>query len=80
MNKSFFIFSDIYKDDALSKVEQIRDSIQKRVFNCKEQKITISAGISFGSMNDDINLIMEYADKALYMAKNAGRNCVKVYS
>jgi len=74
------IFSDIYKDDALSKVEQIRDSIQKRVFNCKEQKITISAGISFGSMNDDINLIMEYADKALYMAKNAGRNCVKVYS
>ncbi|MDA3908159.1 MAG: GGDEF domain-containing protein [Sulfurimonas sp.] len=74
------IFCDIFKADALNKVEQIRDSIEKRSFDCKEQKITISAGISFGSRDDDITEVMEYSDKALYMAKNAGRNCVKVFN
>ncbi|WP_373001694.1 GGDEF domain-containing protein [Sulfurimonas sp.] len=74
------IFCDIFKQDALSKVEQIRDSIERRSFECKEQKITISAGISFGSRDDDINEVMEHSDRALYMAKDAGRNCVKVYN
>ena len=74
------IFCDIFKEDALSKVEQIRDSIERRSFDCKEQKITISAGISFGSKDNDINEVMEHSDKALYMAKDAGRNCVKVYN
>ncbi|PHQ66012.1 MAG: GGDEF domain-containing protein [Sulfurimonas sp.] len=74
------VFCDIFKEDALSKVEQIRDSIEKRTFECKEQKITISAGISFGSKDNDINEVMEHSDKALYMAKDAGRNCVKVYN
>lgn len=74
------IFSDIFKQDALSKVEQIRNCIEKRSFDCKEQKITISAGISFGSRDNDINEVMEHSDKALYMAKDAGRNCIKVYN
>ncbi|NOR58392.1 MAG: diguanylate cyclase [Sulfurimonas sp.] len=74
------IFCDIFKEDALNKVEHIRDSIERRSFECKEQKITISAGISFGSKDNDINEVMEHSDKALYMAKDAGRNCVKVYN
>ncbi len=74
------IFCDIFKQDALSKIEQIRESTQRRTFDCKEQKITISAGISFGSRDDDINEVMERSDRALYKAKDAGRNCVKVYN
>ncbi|EDZ63610.1 diguanylate cyclase (GGDEF domain) [Sulfurimonas gotlandica GD1] len=74
------IFTEIYKQDVLRKVEQIRESIERRTFECKEQKITISAGISFGLRDDDINEVMEHSDKALYMAKDAGRNCVKVFN
>nr|WP_321267126.1 GGDEF domain-containing protein [uncultured Sulfurimonas sp.] len=74
------IFCDILKEDALSKVEYIRESVEKREFSCKKQKITISAGVGFGSKEDDINKIIEHSDKALYMAKEAGRNCIKVYN
>jgi diguanylate cyclase (GGDEF)-like protein len=45
----------------------------------------IKATTSFGIANtrtantDNLESLMEYADKALYMAKNAGRNCIKAY-
>ncbi|WP_373036259.1 GGDEF domain-containing protein [Sulfurimonas sp.] len=74
------IFTDIFKENALKKVELIRSSIENRTFDCKEQKITISAGISFGNSNDNIHKVIEESDKALYMAKEAGRNCVRVFT
>ncbi|MFT5835588.1 MAG: diguanylate cyclase (GGDEF)-like protein [Sulfurimonas sp.] len=74
------IFCDIIKEDALRKVEQIRESIQRKTFECKGQKVTISAGVSFGTRDDDISEVMECSDKALYMAKDAGRNCIKVFT
>ncbi|MFT7002932.1 MAG: diguanylate cyclase (GGDEF)-like protein [Sulfurimonas sp.] len=73
------IFCNIFKEDAINRTEQIRSSVETKTFNCIGQKITISAGISFGSSGDDIKEIMENSDKALYRAKNAGRNCVKVF-
>lgn len=73
------IFSDITKVDSLLKAEKIRSSIEKMRFNCEQKRITISIGMSFGSNGDEINEVMEEADSALYMAKDAGRNCVKVF-
>lgn len=73
------ILNDILKDEALKKVDQIRINIQNTSFACKGENITISAGISFGSKSDDIREIMEHSDSALYMAKDAGRNCVRVF-
>jgi diguanylate cyclase (GGDEF)-like protein len=73
------IFCNIFREDAINRTEQIRSSVETKTFNCIGQKITISAGISFGSSGDDIKEIMENADKALYRAKNAGRNCVEVF-
>jgi len=73
------ILSDILKDEVLRKVDQIRIDIQNTSFACKGENITISAGISFGTKSDDIREIMEHSDSALYMAKNAGRNCVRVF-
>lgn len=74
------IYSDISKEDSLEKAEGIRESVQNMLFKCKQANITVSVGLSFGSRDDDINRVMEESDQALYMAKNAGRNCVKVFT
>ncbi|PHS56606.1 MAG: GGDEF domain-containing protein [Sulfurimonas sp.] len=73
------IFNNISKEDALEKAEQVRISISDNIFDCEQQSICISAGLSFGSKDDDINKVIQESDKALYMAKEAGRNCVKVF-
>ena len=74
------IISDISKERALAKAEQIRVDIQDMIFDCKQQSITISVGLSFGSRDDDINQVIEESDQALYIAKESGRNCVKVFT
>lgn len=75
-----FILTDISNNDALQKAQQIRTAVQDMHFKCKQESITVSVGISFGSRDDDINTIVEESDSALYMAKDAGRNCVKVFA
>jgi diguanylate cyclase len=40
--------------------------------------VTISAGVSFYQAGEDELTFVTRADKALYQAKAAGRNCVKV--
>ena len=73
------IYSDIYKDDIVKKMNNIKESVQNMQFNCKHKSITISIGLSFGKNGDNIDKIMQESDKALYMAKRAGRNCVKIF-
>ena len=41
--------------------------------------LTISIGISDSFQGDSVTEIQENADKALYRAKKAGRNCIKIY-
>lgn len=74
------ILSDISKENALEKAEQTRAAIENIIFDCKKKTITISVGLSFGDNKSDINESIQEADKALYMAKDAGKNCVKVFS
>jgi diguanylate cyclase (GGDEF)-like protein len=74
------IYSDITKKATLEKMEHIRVIVQEMLFNCDHKSITISIGLSFGEKNDDINKIIQESDKALYFAKEAGRNCVKVFA
>lgn len=59
--------------------ERIRESIDAKPFeyNCQILNITISLGVSEKTANDkDIAQLIERADKALYEAKNTGRNRV----
>lgn len=73
------IYSDILKEDMLEKMEQIREEVQRYNFKCEHTNITVSIGVSFGNKGDEINRVMQESDKALYMAKSAGRNCVKLF-
>lgn len=70
--------------------ERLREAIAKHPFatvNGKEIKLTVSIGISvFDPKKDHHDLLeflmdqhIEHADKAMYFAKNAGRNQVKLF-
>lgn len=73
------IYNDISKEDMLEKMEQIREEVQHHHFKCKHTNITVSIGVSLGNKDDGINRVMQESDKALYIAKSAGRNCVKLF-
>lgn len=68
--------------DAMKVAEKVRRAIQNYQFKWQQQ--TYSLGVSIGiktiSIKDnDMEKIMHSADEACYEAKNAGRNCIKVY-
>lgn len=73
------IYNEVLRKDIEQKIEKIREEIQNTSFECDYTNVTISIGLSFGKKGDDINMILKEADEALYMAKNGGRNCVRVF-
>lgn len=62
------------------KLNELRESISRIPFKFKDEKISITA--SFGAAvyhnNENETSLFERADKQLYAAKEAGRNCVKI--
>jgi len=68
-------------EQAREKVEKLREEIQTLTFkNYPDLKVTASFGIAPLNGAKTLEDIRAHADKALYNAKNSGRNNVKVYS
>ncbi|MCL1829036.1 MAG: GGDEF domain-containing protein [Oscillospiraceae bacterium] len=69
---------DINKDNAIFAVERIRQEICKTPVDFEKIKIPISAsfGISYAAPMFDLPTATKHADKALYTAKETGRNKV----
>ena len=63
------------KDEAISLMELIRKEIEKYTFKDIGKK-TVSFGLTLSKEGDTIESILKRADKALYEAKNSGRNKV----
>lgn len=61
---------------AAAVAEQIRKNIES--FELEGTKITISLGITECQGNDTVKSILERADKALYVAKQGGKNKIKL--
>ena len=69
----------VNEDEALNLTDVLRQKISACRFNHKGEviRVTVSCGISHFIENDDQETLFERADKALYSAKDNGRNqCV----
>ena len=64
-------------DKAALLVNKLRDKISQSPIHCNQQRVslTLSAGLTEPVKNDSIEALFDRADKALYKAKNSGRNC-----
>jgi diguanylate cyclase (GGDEF)-like protein len=70
------------EEDAWKLAERIRESIQGSVFSFEGKQFSVTASIGVasveaGALTKDDDLIIK-ADKALYKAKNNGRNMVVI--
>ena len=64
----------------LQHAEELRAKIQRLTFETSpDLKVTASLGISTSNGTTDAKVLYEQADKALYNAKNSGRNRVESY-
>jgi diguanylate cyclase len=68
---------------AVTLAESIRSHVSKVRFrntrtNEELPRITVSVGVALRGQNDSLTSILERADEALYLAKESGRNQVKV--
>lgn len=70
------IFPETQLDNALELANKIREKITKSEFHYEGEAvaITASAGLATFKENDTIQEVFKRADKALYKAKEAGRN------
>jgi diguanylate cyclase (GGDEF)-like protein len=79
------IVPHVNKQGALRLAERIRHLVEKEKFPGEETQpggnLTISGGVaSYPEDSDDVDFVLEAADKALYVAKRGGRNRVVAYS
>ena len=70
-----FALSDADIKTVLSRVETIREKIASYPFETVGS-LTASFGVAQNEEGDDIDILLHRADKALYEAKNSGRNKV----
>ena len=75
------ILTETSVESAQIPFERLRKTIEEQVFKYdnKDIKVTISAGISSNTELQDAWDMLDEADKALYKAKNNGRNRVELF-
>ncbi len=77
-------FIVVLENTALGRAQEIAERIRLRVGGSPVHiddlviSITISQGLSAARQGDDIDALISRADEALYAAKAAGRDCVKI--
>ncbi len=76
------VLSDADEDEALRAAERIRAAVERRALprpGDEPDVVTVSVGFATArpSAGDDRNELLAAADKGLYAAKGAGRNCVR---
>ena len=73
------LLPDTKAEEALKLADNLRESIKNCSFHYQGEdvRVTVSCGISSFSRGDTVDQVFERADKALYAAKDQGRNrCV----
>jgi diguanylate cyclase (GGDEF)-like protein len=71
------IFPQTRISDALQVLERIRVAIEKlRIAKFEQARITVSIGVTELSKEESSAELLKHADRALYLAKEQGRNCI----
>ena len=78
-----FILPETSPEEARQIAERIRSALEATKLGFdeeveKEIHVTLSLGVASLMLGDDIHILLSRADKALYQAKENGRNCVAV--
>lgn len=69
------IFPQTRISDAMQVLERIREAIEKlRIAKFEQARITVSIGVTELSKEESSAELLKHADRALYMAKEQGRN------
>jgi len=70
------VFPETRLEEALSLANKIREKVASSKFHYENKPvpITASAGLAMFRPNDSIDDVFKRADKALYRAKESGRN------
>ncbi len=79
--EEFIIFlKNIKLEGILALAEKFRIEVEKKKYVSQNDiiKITISIGIAMRQRKQDLYQVIHKADNALYEAKSAGRNCIRV--
>jgi diguanylate cyclase len=71
------VFPETQLNDALFLANKVREKIAGSKFHYEDTavSISVSAGLASFTEGDDIDEVFKRADKALYSAKESGRNC-----
>lgn len=74
------IIQDCNEDEAAQTIQSILSEVDesKLLFKGHHIHLTLSAGMTESAKDADSEQLLEKADKALYEAKNCGKNCLKV--
>jgi diguanylate cyclase len=75
------LLPDTPLDGALAVAAAVRRSVeQTRIINPRSQQVirtvTVSIGVTSVEPGDDLDTVLHRADRALYLAKDRGRNCI----
>ncbi|MGL5604283.1 MAG: diguanylate cyclase [Plesiomonas sp.] len=75
------IIADYTEAEITLKLEEIRQKIQHLPFKFRDDNVTITVSLGASCLQDadSINTWIERADKALYQAKNQGRNQIFIF-
>ncbi len=75
------ILSKYSHEEALKRAEKIRADIESAVVKTNQDEISVTASIGFAKYDNNSSILewLEMADKALYEAKNSGKNKVVEY-
>ncbi|WP_324171575.1 diguanylate cyclase [Sulfurimonas sp.] len=70
------IIEDADKEDIINLANKIKETIERHDFPVVKRK-TVSVGVTIYHKNENKNELIQRVDKALYKAKNSGRNQVQ---
>lgn len=67
--------------EAAQKAEEARQAIENAVFEFdgRQLKVSASGGVARLTKDTDIEMVIRHSDEALYVSKDAGRNCIHVH-